>query len=232
MDTKTKELEKVPNEDRPGQPGDIGATPPPSYLLTPAFPLEKLRHLTVDDLRPYFKDSRGKWRTANLFVETCEDPAKYPPVYTLGDNDTSFTINAPDPIEVGCVSIRRIYMDMEDVTEYKFATLLFGDWDHWLMLNESFVLKPYIENMRRDLDLKLRHKYLNQIQNIAYTGDGQIALRATQYLLETTTNIKGAMAPKRGRPSKEEKEAALQREIKSVSEIESDMKRLGIKVIK
>ena len=181
--------------------------------------LSDIRNMSVEELRPYFKDVRGCWRTANLFEETCEDPAKYPPIYSLKDEDTS-----------SCVSLKRLYLLIEDVTEHKFAEMCLGSWDHWELIQKSWVLKPHIERWRELLDLQLRSKYLGSLKALADTGDGASALNATKYLLETTTSF-GKEKSRRGRPSKAEKEAALQRETKSSEDIKHDAERLGLKVV-
>jgi hypothetical protein len=187
---------------------------------TPYFTLAQLRGMTIDDLRPFLKDVRGIWRTANLFEETCEDPAKYPPIYTLKDDDTS-----------SCVSLKRLYLAMEDVTEHTFARVTLGSWAHWEAITESWILKPHIEEWRKLLELQLRAKYIRLIKEQAEDGEGPNALNATKYLLEQTTSF-GKEKSTRGRPSKKEKEQYLSREAKNSADLAADAKRLGISVVK
>jgi hypothetical protein len=188
--------------------------------VTGYFTLACLRTMTVDDLRPHFKDVRGVWRTASLFEETSEDPAKYPPIYTLKDSDTS-----------SCVSLKRLYLTIEDVTEYDFARMCLGSWEHWEAITQSWVLKPHIEEWRALLEKQLRAKYIRTIKEEAEYGDGPNRLNAIKYLLEQTTSF-GDSRPKRGRPTKEEKQAHLRAETKGASEIARDAERIGLKVIK
>ena len=221
MDTKDKET-RISIEDRPEQPGD-GATetashdPSGSKPCHPVLTKEQIRQMSADDLRPYFKDVLNRWRTASLFEETCEDPAKYPPIFTLKDDDTA-----------SCVSLKRLYLAMEDVTEHRFATACLGSWEHWEAITNSWILKPHLEKWRELLELQLRAKYLSLIKEQAEGGDGPNALNATKYLLETTTSFANK---KRGRPSKGEKEAALKREVRDSQSIKNDAERLGLKVI-
>jgi hypothetical protein len=215
MDTQETQIEQISDEVGTEPTGD-GATTTPSPA-TPRLTLKEIQSLTAEELRPYFKDVRNCWRTVNLFEETCEDPAKYPPIFSLKDEDTA-----------SCVSLKRLYLLIEDVTEYKFAQLTLGGWEHWKMITESFKLKPYIAEWREHLDLQLRQKYIQQISEVA-TGDGPVALQANKYLLETVT---GHKQPLRGRPSKKEKEEAIKREMRDSDEIKRDMERLGIKVAK
>jgi len=187
---------------------------------TPFFTLAQLREMSIDDLRPFLKDVRGVWRTASLFEETCEDPAKYPPIYTLKDSDTS-----------SCVSLKRLYLAIEDVTEHTFARHCLGSWEQWMAITESYVLKPHIEVWREQLELQLRAKYIRMIKEQAELGEGPNALNATRYLLEQTTQF-GKEKSTRGRPSKKEKEQYLARESKDSAALAADAKRLGISIIK
>lgn len=187
---------------------------------TPLFTLAQIKGMTVDDLRPFLKDVRQVWRTASLFEETCEDPAKYPPIYTLKDDDTS-----------SCVSLKKLYLAIEDITEHTFAVTCLGSWDHWVAITESWVLKPHIEKWRELLELQLRAKYVRMIKEQAEFGEGPNALNATRYLLESTTSF-GKNASTRGRPSNKEKAQHLAREVKDSSALAADAKRLGITIVK
>jgi hypothetical protein len=187
---------------------------------TAYFNLAQIKAMTIDDLRPHLKDVRGSWRTANLFEETCEDPAKYPPIYSLKDSDTS-----------SCVSLKRLYLALEDVTEQSFVQHLLGSWDQWVAITESWILKPHIAEWREALERQLRSKYLRMIKEQAEQGEGPNALNATRYLLEQTTQF-GKDKSTRGRPSKREKEMHLARESKDSAALAADAKRLGISVVK
>jgi len=216
MDTQNK-TERISTEDRPEQP--INGATPASSPATPKFTCEEIKGMTIDDLRPHFKDVRNVWRTANLFEETCEDPAKYPPIYSLKDEDTS-----------SCVSLKRLYLLIEDVTEHTFARMCLGSWEHWEQITDSWVLKPHIEKWRALLDLQLKAKYLTLIKQQAEESEGPNALNATKYLLETTTSF-GKERQGRGRPSKKEKEAYLKKEVRDSQTLKDDAKRLGLKVV-
>jgi hypothetical protein len=221
MDTKDKET-RISIEDRPEQPGDgtVASAPHDTSGLEKGvhekLTKEQIRQMSAEELRPYFKDVLNRWRTASLFEETCEDPAKYPPIFTLKDDDTA-----------SCVSLKRLYLAFEDVTEHRFATMCLGSWEHWEAIQNSWILKPHLEKWRELLELQLKAKYLYLIKEQAESGDGPNALNATKYLLETTTSF----GKKRGRPSKGEKEAALKKEVRDSQSIKNDAERLGLKVI-
>jgi hypothetical protein len=229
----------MPNQDWPGEPSfddkdeeefdddwdgteDLPGMDESDKLVNPypRFTLEQLRGMQVDDLRPFFKDVRQVWRTASLFEETSEDPAKYPPIYSLKDDDTS-----------SCVSLKRLYLAIEDVTEHTFASMCLGSWEHWEAIQKSWILQPHIEKWRELLELQLRAKYLRMIKEQAEYGEGPNSLNATKYLLESTTRF-GKDKTSRGRPSAKEKAQALAREVKDSSALAADAKRLGISVVK
>lgn len=216
MDTKTTEQE-LRNESGTGQPGDGPATEAPSPSVHPHLSKAEIQAKSAEELRQYYKDLRGHWRSGTLFEETCEDPAKYPPIFTLNDDDTA-----------SCVSLKRLYMSFEDVTEWNIANHVLGGWDHWTAIVECNLTKDHIAKWRRDLEMHLRAKYIEQIRQ-ASTLDGPVALQATKYLLETTTALKNKNV--RGRPSKVEKEQAIKEELRDTDEIRRDMERLGLKVI-
>jgi hypothetical protein len=180
---------------------------------------EDIRGMTVEDLREHFKDPRGLWRTASLFEETCEDPKKYPPIFSLADEDTS-----------SCVSLKRLYLSIEDVTEYDFAKACLGGWDHWVRITESYRLKNHVEEWRSLLKMQLRAKYIRLVKEEAEHGDGPNALAARKYLLENTTGME--KATKRGRPSKVEKDNFLREDAKDSEDIRADAARLGLKIVK
>jgi hypothetical protein len=174
--------------------------------------------MDYEELRKEFKDVTGRWRTSTLFEETCDDPAKYPPVYTLKDSDTS-----------SCVSLKERYLEMGDITEYDFANLYLGGWEHWSRVAESYLLKPHVEEWREQLALKLRAEALRKIKEMA-EGEGPSAFNAAKFLLDEVGGKE--RKPKRGRPSKEEKEGFLKGEHRDAAAIANDAARIGIKVIK
>ena len=216
MDTQDKE--RLSDEVRPERPGDGSATAAPSPVH-PKLTKAEIQAATKEDLIKYYKDLRGHWRSGTLFEETCEDPAKYPPIFTLNDDDTA-----------SCVSLKRLYMTFEDVTEWTLANHVLGGWDHWMTIVECNLTKDHITKWRRDLEMHLRAKYLGQIKEVSST-DGPVALQATKYLLETTTNVGAGKKSQRGRPSKVEKEKAIKEELRDSEEIRKDMERLGLKVV-
>ena len=75
---------------------------------------------------PKYLDEKGAFRTASLFHEKC-----------LTDNLTApFTLKDFDYISLGVEykSLKLIYINFEDVTEYEFAIYIFGSYNHLIMV--------------------------------------------------------------------------------------------------
>jgi hypothetical protein len=132
-----------------------------------------------------FKNSMGGFYLKQLFYETTLAD-KSTVVYTLKDRDHE-----------GFPSLYKLYMGMEDVTEYEFANTYLDSWTHWQRLSEATWFKPYIERWREELRLKLLARHLNMIKKKA-EGDDKSSLEASKYLIEQKWS-----KDKVGRPSKE-----------------------------
>ena len=159
-----------------------------------------------------FKDDMGKWLTLALFWE--ERHAKHTPLFTT----KAF------PLVKGKVtypSLKTIFMEYADPTEYSFAVEVLGGWDHWQMLNKSWKLAPLFQSWREELEIKLRSEALIAMRQSAI-HDGAKGITAAKYLAE-----KG-WEKTRGRPSKDE----LAREEKTRAgikeELSADAERLGM----
>mgnify|MGYP001564732566 FL=1 len=163
------------------------------------------------------KDIKGAWRTYSLFCEYSQD---YPCYWTI--QDTSRVVD-----DVTYPSLKQIYLSYEHTpfNEYDFAITVIGSWEHWCRLCKSPKLKEHISMWRDELEVKIRS---NAIKSIIRTSLEETSAGATsaKWLAE-----KG-YAPKRGRPSKEEKEGFLKQEKKIIDEVEDDLIRVGLKAVK
>lgn len=154
--------------------------------------------------------------TKGLFFETTLAD-KSSVVYTLKDWDhTANGVTYP--------SLYRLYMDLADPTEYRFATTYLDCWDQWESLCACTWFKDIVARWRHHLDLKIRSHSLARIMAAAKTPSRD-SFMANRYLLEKAWEPKDS---KRGRPSKEE----IKREATEIVRIEGrladDFKRLGI----
>ena len=118
-----------------------------------------------------FKNNSGQYLLKALFWETnSETPDQI--LYTLKDEDYK-----------GFPSLRRLYLETNDETEYVFASRYFYSWEHWKKVSESSIIKPSVEEWREELQLRILNASLNKIKKIA-EGAGRDAFAAQKYLIE------------------------------------------------
>ena len=155
---------------------------------------------------PYNKDNfigdNGNYVTQSLFREMWT--GKGSPVFTLGDEDKVVD-------DVTLVSLKKIYLEMEDIHEYEFATKYLAGWKHWQAICNSNRLRLHVDEWRSELELKMRSKAMKQMKALALDGD-KIAVK---YIAD-----KGWAGTKRGRPSKQsiEDERKFQAQVHKDSE--------------
>lgn len=172
--------------------------------------------------RDVMLDSMGRFRTTSLFWETRKTEAnaeKYPPLFTTKAKD--LTVG-----DKTYRSLRSIYFSYNHMPEfeYEFAMDVFGSWEHWLTLFNSFQIKPVVQGWRDELNIKIKAEALKTV--LAQSKDPEKGLQAARAILAGEHK-----ESKRGRPSKEEK-ARLEKEVtKHKDEIDADMERLGLAVI-
>lgn len=122
-------------------------------------------------------------------------------VYTRYDD---LVLESPDGIEDGKTypSIYRLYMEMEDPSEYMFAMKYFDGYDHWTKIAKSHWMKDHIKVWRSELQLKIKGKAFQTLKEQAEKG----SLDASKFIVNSDfsngvpSNIK-IPANKRGRPS-------------------------------
>lgn len=143
------------------------------------------------------KTENGMPLTQGLFLEIGYTDFA---VYTLKDEDHEYKGKL-------LPSLKRLYLEMEDVGEYEFATTYLLGWKHWQRLCENKQIAKHIEEWRYELELKLRSEAIKQIRLKATTEKG---VNAAKWLAERGWDKRGA-----GRPSKEdvEHETKLQADI-------------------
>lgn len=129
--------------------------------------------------RSVFRDVLGRRLTIGLFKETNVQKEKTPP-FSLED-------------------WRKVYVETRDPSEYKAAMALIGDWDHWLYLRESSVIKPYVDAWAVEMDALLKSEAMDALQALAKSPGGAAAAK---WLAEGQYKEKKAV----GRPKKEKDE--------------------------
>lgn len=162
-----------------------------------------------------YKDKMGRFLTQSLFYELSYADSSSA-IYTLKDED----VELPDGRILK--SIKRLYLEISDPTEYEFALKCFYSWEHWQRLVEkTSALHPHIKAWREELKIKLRSQGVARMKQEAL-GESKSAASAAKWLAD-----KGWEEPKKvGRPSKEEVSGRIAEEARVKQELESDLERV------
>jgi hypothetical protein len=157
------------------------------------------------------KDATGGPLTQSLFLEI-----GYNTDYAV------YTLKAEDYEYNGVVypSLRRLYLDFEDPTEYEVASRCFLDWAHWKRVCANKLIQPHVEAWREELEIKIRSRAVRDLMNLCASESG--SFQAAKFLADRGWDKRAA-----GRPSKEEmaKRAAIAENVES--EFSADVKRMA-----
>ena len=130
----------------------------------------------------------GKRYTKAMFYEmTLADKSTV--LYTLKDSDHQ-----------GYPSLRRLYLECDDPTEYEFITKYLESQAHFEDLCRCEWFKPHISRWRKESELKLKSEALARIRQAAKAG-GKEVLALNRYLCEKGWEPKEGQTRK-GRPTK------------------------------
>lgn len=132
-------------------------------------------------------------------------------VFTLKDDDHEYEGNTYP-------SLKRLFLEMEDPTEYEFANKYLLGWSHWKRMNENKALKKHFEEWREELELRLRAQGIRAIIDQSCDDKG---FQAAKYLAE-----KGWDKKQVGRPSKHDKIREERMQAKLDDEFSADVVRL------
>lgn len=157
--------------------------------------------------RQQLVDKGGRFLTESLFLEIGYSDSS---IYTLKDYDHTYNGKLYP-------SIKKLYLEEEDTTEFEFANKYFGGWKHWQKLNENKLIKEEIDQWRLELELKLKSRAVKQMVALAEEGSYQ----ASKWLADRGWETRGA-----GRPTKLEKEAHKAASRKVDDEYGADIVRL------
>jgi hypothetical protein len=156
-----------------------------------------------------FLDSAGKPMTQILFLE-------------LGYAEQAvYSLKEQHYIYKGKLypSLKQLYLDMADPTEYNFANTYLLNWRHWCRIYENKRFKPYIDEWREELDLKLKYQAHREMMMLVESEGGNYS--AAKWLADRGWDKKGA-----GRPSKADKERSLRIHEKISEDFQADVIRL------
>lgn len=157
--------------------------------------------------KPEMLDTGGKPKTQSLFLEIGYTEHA---VYTLKDQDHEYNGKVYP-------SLKRLYLEMEDPTEYEFANTYLINWRHWKRICDNKVLRQYIDEWREELELKLRCRGVKEVIKAAEEGTFQAAKWLTD---------KGWDNRLAGRPTKAEIEREKKFQSRVSDEFGADVVRL------
>lgn len=160
-----------------------------------------------------FKTTGGIRYLKALFYET-SGADKDTVMYTLKDQD-----HCEYP------SLYRLYMSLEDWTEYTFASTYLDSWEHWEMLCQCNWFKPYVQRWRKELELKLKARLLNVLVQDSVDTTSKTCTSSAKYLLDSGW-AKDKSPAKRGRPTKDEIASEAQRMAMTESRLSDDYNRI------
>lgn len=130
----------------------------------------------------------GKFLTESLILELKYDRERA--VYTLKDQDHED--------EHGVYpSLKRLYLECNDPTEYDFANTYLLGLQHWIRLSNNKRMKPVVEEWRFEMEYKMRSMAAKEIIKQARKG----AWQASKWVVD-----RGWMERAAGRPSAEDVE--------------------------
>lgn len=153
-----------------------------------------------------FKGNGSKWLTEGLFLET-----------TQSNDNVLYSMQPWDKELDGKIipSIHRLYVDMEDVSEWEFGNKYFDGYQHWLVIREKPFFAEAYKRMKEELNAKLRGKALKVM--LAQVAEGTASQATLKYLADNDYLPKSAVGkPRRGK----KKEGSV------VSLVKSDLDRI------
>lgn len=166
-----------------------------------------------------WKDHVGRWHVNALFLERSRIEETTPPHYTVHDTDI-------ERDGVKYPSLKAIYLSYPHVPgyEYDFAQEHLGGWEHWQrLLNSS--MRDIFKQWQDELTIKQKARALRGIisESLNATPTG---FQANKYLVED------GWVEKKGRPTKEKVEHAAKVAAGVKEEIEDDLARVGLSLVK
>jgi len=121
-------------------------------------------------------------------------------------------------------SLHKIYIEMEDPTEYEFAMSVFGDFSVWENMCNLTWFKHHHHQMQKELVLKLKARTVKGMINDL--NEGKASYNAQKYLADA--GYLDSNNKKRGRPSRDELDGALREAARNEADTKDDAARIGL----
>ena len=158
--------------------------------------------------RSKFKDSQGRFLTQSLFLESMYN-TEYA-VYSLSDEDKTYEGKVYP-------SLRRLYLEEMDISEYEFANKYLWGWEHWQRICANKMLLEEIDKWREELEVKARAMALRSIL-VGSLG----SFNAAKWVADGKWKEQ-----KRGRPTKDEVEGERKKRAAAADELGADVTRIS-----
>lgn len=163
------------------------------------------------------KDKMNRFRTRSLFKEMWKSGSGR-------DQDPIFSLRADDDQD-GLISLKRIYLEVGDPTEYRFAVGLFRDPRHWRTLCGLEWFSPFVERWRWELRASLRAKAVDNLIRLSEDNLAAIKTLATEDFVYQSYLDESPVKKRVGRPNKEKPDNSPSEET-----LADDAARIGLKV--
>lgn len=152
------------------------------------------------------KDAKGRYLSHGLFLE-------------LGYKTefAQFTFDDYDKEHDGIIytSLKKLYLEFGDVTEYEFSREYLLGWRHWQKLVNNKAIRHQIDQWREELEISIRAE---AIRNIIDQASIKESFQAAKFLADRGWDKRPA-----GRPSTLEKEQSLERDKRISEELQGDV---------
>lgn len=149
----------------------------------------------IEILKENFITEKGVYITRGMFTEFEGTNSGVP--YNLGKRHNSKS-----------KSLRRLYMEEADLTEYTFVEKYLLGWSHWEALLRCNWFVPHIKEWRNELEIKIRSEALKRVIEESRDTSSKLSFAASKFLVQ-----RGWATPDsggKGRPSKQDiKEQAI-----------------------
>ena len=160
-----------------------------------------------------FKNSNQVYLGRELFFETAAMDQKPYVLYTLKSDDYQ-----PEGYERPLPSLRRIYLEEDDLTEFFVAEKYFDGQPHWKRLTSQEWFMKELSPLREELQIKHQAQYLRALRTDAISGDKVTA----RYLLDRSEKSDTRAC----RPTKAKIKQEAEKLVKESVDIKDDFLRL------
>lgn len=162
---------------------------------------------------PIFKNSNQVYLGRELFFETSAMEQKPYVLYTLKSDDYQ-----PEGYDQKLPSLRRLYLEEDDLTEFFVAEKYFDGQPHWKRLTSQEWFMKELAPLRDELQTKHQAQYLRSLRDDALKGDKVTA----RYLLDRVEKSD----QKAGRPTKAKIKQEAEKIVRESVDIKDDFLRL------